>query len=476
MLDLEKLCRKYKIKPRGIIHVGAHEGAELSAYQRMGIRNALFIEANPAVFERLNVNVGEFPGVKVANYAISNNNGMVTLHVTSMDQSSSILPLKLHKELYPDIRETHQIVVQSRKLDTLLEELSISVADFNLLNIDIQGAELLALQGSVNLLKNIDAINTEVNYDELYEGCALINQIDDFLAIQGFERVATTTPFHPSWGDAFYIKKHFKGTNNLIVNAKKTNNVSFIPVGGYGNVLFQRAAAKIFAECFNLNFTDTEIFNHNKTIYVDDTAFYDLITNKRFNILKNVEYTNFILKGYFQYSRIFGEYENIVLDLYKDIIYNGELNQRDICCHFRLGDFIHSECHDSSEIIHPKYYIDILRDEAFDNLHIVIDHVTTENEKKYIAIFDSYRPIIHNGNAVSEDIKLLQSFNKIVISNSTFSWWAAFLSRADVIYLPKNFGEFGIINVKHHGEHVRIYDVRDIGIRKQVKFTDYNDL
>jgi hypothetical protein len=71
---------------------------------------------------------------------------------------------------------------------------------------DIQGAELLALQGAVETLQSIDAINTEINYEELYEGCALVHQLDDFLAHQGFTRVATVTPYHPSWGDAFYVR------------------------------------------------------------------------------------------------------------------------------------------------------------------------------------------------------------------------------------------------------------------------------
>ena len=150
-LDLLQLCQEHSVTPRGVVHVGAHEGTEISAYQQMGVQNMLFVEANPVVFDRLQANLAAVPNVLVANCAISDRNGTVDLHVTSFDQSSSILQLKHHQEIYPHITETHQVTVQSKTLDTLLQELEINPSDFNILNIDIQGAELLALQGSITV-------------------------------------------------------------------------------------------------------------------------------------------------------------------------------------------------------------------------------------------------------------------------------------------------------------------------------------
>jgi FkbM family methyltransferase len=208
ILDLKKLCEKNSVRPKGIIHIGAHEGSELNTYLEMGVKNILFIEANPEVFEKLYKNVGEYPGVKALNYAISNKNDFLTLHVTTNDQSSSLLKLKRHLDLYPDITEEKQVKVPSRKLDSLIEELIITPEDYNLLVIDIQGAELLALEGAENTLKFIDAIQLEVNFEELYENCALAWQVDEFLMKHGFIRIVTFTYFHPEWGDAFYIRKN----------------------------------------------------------------------------------------------------------------------------------------------------------------------------------------------------------------------------------------------------------------------------
>ena len=83
------------------------------------------------------------------------------------------------------------------------------MGDFNFLNLDIQGAELLALQGLEDNLKFIDYIYTEINTGEVYKNCAKVNEIDEFLKKYGFERVETAMTSW-EWGDAFYIKKGLK--------------------------------------------------------------------------------------------------------------------------------------------------------------------------------------------------------------------------------------------------------------------------
>ncbi|MEG4249229.1 FkbM family methyltransferase [Microcoleus sp. Pol10D4] len=246
-LDLQKLCQQYSIPPRGIIHIGAHEGQEMQEYQMMGAEKVLFVEANPSVFERLKAHIAGIPNVWLANCAISNQNGTVNLRVNSHDMSSSILPLKLHKEIYPGMVEVNQVTVQSKTLDSLMQESPLNSSEFNILVIDIQGAELLALQGARETLKYIDAISTEVNCEELYEGCALIDQVDDFLRVYGFQRVAVATPSHPSWGDAFYVKTtvSFPDTDNLNLRSSPANNRNRVAITtsiAPGNIENQRAA------------------------------------------------------------------------------------------------------------------------------------------------------------------------------------------------------------------------------------------
>jgi FkbM family methyltransferase len=206
MLDLVKMYEKYQIPKKGVIHVGAHEGGEIKFYQKLGIPKVVFVEANPEVYERLKEAVGHLDGVQTVCCAIGDKIGKASLHVTSMDQSSSILPLKYHRVVYPDITEVACIEVECNTLDNLLVDLKLHPCNFNFVNIDIQGAELLAFRGAEYLLrKYIQAINTEVNYKEMYESCALKSDIDNFLGQFGFVCRETVTP-HPTWGDALYVK------------------------------------------------------------------------------------------------------------------------------------------------------------------------------------------------------------------------------------------------------------------------------
>ena len=91
-------------------------------------------------------------------------------------------------------------------VDTMLQRNGIQPTAINLLVMDIQGAELLALRGATKLLPNLDAIVTEVSWDALYEEQALVHEIDDFLNEHGFVR-EKTMKCHDTWGESLYVKK-----------------------------------------------------------------------------------------------------------------------------------------------------------------------------------------------------------------------------------------------------------------------------
>jgi hypothetical protein len=80
---------------------------------------------------------------------------------------------------------------------------------FNFINIDVQGYELEVFKGAKNYLNEINYIIAEVNKDYVYENCALVNEIDDFLSQFNFKRTETSWD-GVTWGDAFYIKNHIE--------------------------------------------------------------------------------------------------------------------------------------------------------------------------------------------------------------------------------------------------------------------------
>lgn len=127
--------------------------------------------------------------------------------MTSFDQSSSLLPLARHRAIYPQIVPVGTVSVDTSPLDDLLEELGEPATAFNLLAVDVQGAEAMVLKGAAKTLSQMDAVSIEVNFTDLYHGAAEIEDIDALLEAAGFSRAGLVSPYHPSWGDAFYVRR-----------------------------------------------------------------------------------------------------------------------------------------------------------------------------------------------------------------------------------------------------------------------------
>jgi len=202
MMDWHEVIR---VAPpiRGVIHIGAHRAEERHHYLLVGITKIIWIEANPKLASWLQTQVNE----PVFNYAICDQDcAKLAFHLSTNDgESSSILWPKEHIWKHPSVGFGQTIIVPAITLDTLIAEQHIAVKDYNFINIDIQGAELLALQGMATTLPHIDAIYAEINFIEMYEGCGLVAELDAHLAGYGFQR-RMTYDTGLGWGDALYIK------------------------------------------------------------------------------------------------------------------------------------------------------------------------------------------------------------------------------------------------------------------------------
>lgn len=207
MIPLAELIQEYKVNPRGIVHVGAHEGQELEAYVEHGVPRVLWIEANPEIHRTLEERLRPFPHHRSYQFAAHEQDGLkVDLNVMVNTMSSSILYPKKHLECYPSITVTNKISVPTRSLDSFFREEGVPLEDYNFLNMDIQGAELLVLKGARNSLDHFDYVYTEVNDDYLFEGCCLTPEVDAFLGERGFRRVAKRMT-SDAWGDALYVRE-----------------------------------------------------------------------------------------------------------------------------------------------------------------------------------------------------------------------------------------------------------------------------
>lgn len=200
LLNFDSLYIKYNLKIKGVLHIGAHFGQENLAYKKYQIKNKIFFEPLPHTFAKLKENVKD--GVLI-NKALGNETGskLMYLELDNQSQSSSILKPKLHLSQYPWIKFNSMVKIEMVRLD----DVEFDREDFNFINIDVQGYELEVFKGGINTLNHIDYIMTEVNRDEVYEKCARVEELDEFLGGFGFKRVEVTWEGR-TWGDAFYIK------------------------------------------------------------------------------------------------------------------------------------------------------------------------------------------------------------------------------------------------------------------------------
>lgn len=207
-MQFDKLVKDYSpTHPiKGIIHIGAHLCEEHEVYNLSGLKKQIWIEGNPRLHEE---NARRFNGnedVKVFNEVIADTEKEIKLFISNASMSSSILPLKEHRNQFPGIIYIGEHVTKSKRFDTMAKEQDINMDEYNFLNIDIQGAELLALKSFGELISNIDYIFTEINTIEMYEGCVIIEELDDYLLQKGFERKETAMYELGGWGDALYLR------------------------------------------------------------------------------------------------------------------------------------------------------------------------------------------------------------------------------------------------------------------------------
>lgn len=201
LIPFGTLVKKYRLNISGILHIGAHECEEKGDYNNYGISDnkIIWIEGNPVIANKMTEKVKN-----VYNVLISDKEEEVEFIITNNGQSSSILELETHKKEHPHVFEIERKKLKTITISSFLETYNISPF-FNFINLDIQGAELLALKGMGDLLKNIDYIYSEVNEKYLYKNCALIKEIDEYLSQYGFKRIETSMTPH-GWGDAFYMR------------------------------------------------------------------------------------------------------------------------------------------------------------------------------------------------------------------------------------------------------------------------------
>lgn len=209
LIPVKELTKLFQVCPKSVLHVGAHDAEELQDYESYGWLPVEWVEAQPDKAQLLRERLPKL-NHRLTEAAVWNEpNISLELKVMTNSASTSLFNLGTHSKEHPDIKFSHSITVKTATLDSLFPNRS-----FDLIALDIQGAELRALQGFANQLNKTKWIYCEVNSQELYEGCCTVKQLDEFLAHFGFKRVATRWTRH-HWGDALYGNESLTKTASM---------------------------------------------------------------------------------------------------------------------------------------------------------------------------------------------------------------------------------------------------------------------
>ena len=209
---VKQILDYYGFDIRGIVHIGAHVCEERDLYAKWNIYNVVWIDANPDMTEQ-NTRNG-IPNCYTA--ALDETEHDAEFNVTNFTVSSSLLELGTHSTYYPDIVVSKKIRTRTQTLPQFFESSGLDATDYNFWNLDIQGVELNVLRGANHILQHVDAIYTEVNTEEVYKGCGLLQDMDMYLNANGFIRVVTEMS-GANWGDALYIRRSRNKISDLTI-------------------------------------------------------------------------------------------------------------------------------------------------------------------------------------------------------------------------------------------------------------------
>lgn len=159
------------------------------------------------------------PGLHLLPYAIGDGATHV-LHINNEDATSSLFPLNSsftcqfnHLSSLTTVATTE---VSTKRLDDVVRSPRI-----DLMKLDIQGAELMALTGATDNLSRTAVVHCEVEFAEIYQDQPLFGEVDRLLRSAGFEfidlpvlkryhyvgdKAYATSLDRLIWGDAVYFK------------------------------------------------------------------------------------------------------------------------------------------------------------------------------------------------------------------------------------------------------------------------------
>ena len=216
-LEPYKLMQRFVTNPNPVIFdIGACDGYTSKVFNGLFPGSRIYaFEPFPDSFALLKATADSIKNVSAHQYALSNHVGHTSFFVNKSKATNSLLPAKNTNSFIDDhVVFENKISVETTTLDNFVEEHHINVID--ILKLDVQGGELMVLEGAKNLLSQHRAkiIYSEIWFIEGYKGQPLYHDIATYLHQFGYlpfgvYHIHYREDGHQLWGDAlFYLPNH----------------------------------------------------------------------------------------------------------------------------------------------------------------------------------------------------------------------------------------------------------------------------
>jgi len=230
--------------------------------------------------------------------------------------------------------------------------------------------------------------------------------------------------------------------------------------GGLGNQMFQIAAGISKAKDLNTDFFINPNITHygqqGKKPYTYRDNFYSKIMHKDF--MPEFVYsepgfaysplpdkTDMIIDGYFQTEKYFKHNKELIKnsfyfsdDLRKKIDTRiSKIKQKILGVHVRVGDFLSPGNFSSHFICNKNYYSNALSQFDISKYFIL---VCTDSPSTLFDFFPKEDIAFSNSKNELEDLYLLSQCDSLILTNSSFGWWGAYLGKEkDIVYTPSKW-------------------------------------
>lgn len=202
------------VEVRGIVDAGASDGrVSRRLLERFPAATMYAFEPQPRYVDALQQYARDEPRFKPQMLALGDAPGELELHLTAAAGQTSLFRPNAQAGTYDAAGSAVAQVVRipAVRLDDWAAE--HAVARIEVIKLDIQQAELLALRGASKLLAtSVRLVYTEVFFNPLYEGGALFGDVDALLRQSGFVLHDFYKPNHDAagrllWANAIFVRQ-----------------------------------------------------------------------------------------------------------------------------------------------------------------------------------------------------------------------------------------------------------------------------